>query len=289
MTDFRNKTRVNAFGVAYDHYSDPEGGELYITHHGRSYARWLQPDVWYKDERYHREGQRLTGGTGTVYRLKLSQPGEPRVELVVKFSRFAEYVPLFMPSTLPRDLPGYLAESARFNSPFEEFGLIEDMRRGHFGPPDLHILTKRPLAIYVTPGKHPLWQLGRTEGKFYEYDAALKADQAARHQTETVQLDIQRQYIMLFGWVAGDNAEDLNLAGVLSNDEVEALTLRVNDELAQKGFRILDNKPKHFILRRRPDGSLMRKNGVLVYVQVDFELLQRTDPYLAYLSGGASI
>jgi hypothetical protein len=280
---------VRAFGVQYVHLSDPEGGELYLTEHGWPSAKKLLPAVWYRGGRFHREGERLTGGTGTVYRLKLSAPGEPRTELVIKFCRFAEYVPLFMPSTLPDSLPGYLADLARFNSPFEEFGLIEDMRRGQFGPRDLRILTKRPLAIYVTPNRHPLWQLGRTEGRFSEYEYALQADQVGREQDEHLHLDIARQYIMLFGWVRGDNAESLQLEGHISEEEEGALTIRVNQELAAKGFRILDNKPKHFILRRRKNGELMRRRGQLVYVQVDFELLQRTDPYLAYLSGGAGI
>jgi len=275
--------RARAFGVNYVKFTDPRGGELYITRHGWPMARHLAPEAWYSQGQYFKKGRRLTGGTGTVYRFHVSSPGEPRAEFVVKFSRFAEHVPLFMPSTLPDDLPGYLADSAKFNSPFEEFALIEDLRRGAFGPPRLRIRTKRPLAIYCTPGRSPLWQLGRTEGRFSEYDLALQRDQAGRRAEAQVHLDIERQYIMLYGWVSGDNAEDLELSGVLTPEEVEALTRRVNRELHEKGFRILDNKPKHLILRRLRDGGVMRRGGDLVYVQVDFELLQRTDDYMQFL------
>lgn len=278
-----HETTVQAFGVKYVKWTDPAGGDLYVTPHGWPYVRSLLPDVWYKGGRFYKQGTRLTGGTGTVYRLKLSAPGEPRVDVVIKFSRFAEHVPLFMPTHLPDDLSGYLAHSAKFNSPFEEFGLIEDMRRGWHGPPKLRIRTKRPLAIYCSPSHHPLWQLGRTEGRFSEYDLALQKDQSLQDDSEHVHLDIDRQYILLFGWVEGDNAEDLEIQGVMTPVEVEELTHRVNQELAAKGFRILDNKPKHFIIRRRPDGSLMRRNGELVYVQVDFELLQRTEEYLTHM------
>jgi len=274
---------VRAFGVDYVKGTDPLGGDLYVTRHGWPYVKSLLPDVWYKDGRFYKKGSRLTGGTGTVYRLKLTEPGEPRVEVVIKFSRFAEHVPLFMPAHLPDDLSGYLADTAKFNSPFEEFGLIEDMRLGWHGPKTLRILTKRPLAIYCSPSHHPLWQLGRTQGRFSEYDLALKADQARREDTEKVQLELDRQYILLFGWVEGENAEDLVLQGALRPEEVEALTHRVNHELALKGFRILDNKPKHFILRRKRDGTLLRRRGELVYVQVDFELLQRTEEYLMHM------
>jgi len=283
MDSIPHEFRVKAFGVDYVKCTDADGGDLYITRHGWPMARDLLPDVWYRDGRFHKEGQRLTGGTGTVYRLRLSAPGAPRVELVLKFSRFAEHVPLFMPTALPDDLSGYLVDSAKFNSPFEEFGLIEDMRIGWYGPSDLRILTKRPLAIYCTPSNHPLWQLGRTPGRFSEYAYALKADQVGMEEEERVQLDIERQYILLFGWVQGDNAEDLHAAGLLTAEELETLTHRVNHELARKGFRILDNKPKHFILRRNLDGTLLRRRGELVYVQVDFELLQRTEEYLTFM------
>jgi len=275
--------KVRAFGVPYAHLKDPEGGDLYITKDGWSWASYLLPDVWFRDGRFHKEGIRLTGGTGTVYRIKLSKKGEPRVELVVKFCRFAEYVPLFMPSTLPDNMPPHLADQAKFNSPFEEFGLTEDMRRGRFGSRKLRIKTKRPLAIYCCPTRFPLWQLGRTPGRFSEYELAMKADQSGQPEEKQIRLDIQRQYIMLFGWVYGYNAEDLFLAGKLSKEDLENLTHRVNRELAEKGFRILDNKPKHFILRQKRNGELMRDNGELIYVQVDFELLQRTEEYQIHL------
>ena len=284
-----SERRVRAFGVDYIKFTDAEGGDLYITKHGWPIAGHLMPDVWFRDGRFHHEGQRLTGGTGTVYRLRLSRSGEPRVELVIKYSRFAEHVPLFMPSTLPHDLPGYLVESATFNSPFEEFGLIEDLRRGEYGPANLRILTKRPLAIYCAPAHLPLWQLGRTPGRFNEYELALQDDQSWLRGERQLHLELDRQYIMLFGWVRGENAEDVQASGRISENDMRMLTLRVNHELALKGFRILDNKPKHFILRTDRRGRLLVRNRELVYVQVDFELLQRTDDYLAFLKGMASI
>ncbi|MCB1071302.1 MAG: hypothetical protein H7A43_08100 [Verrucomicrobia bacterium] len=274
------ENKVRLFGVSYVHLPDDRGGDLYITRDGWPYVQSLMPSVWYDHQRFHKEGQRLTGGTGTVYRLLCSPPGQPRVELVIKFSRFAEHVPLFMPSTLPPDLPRELAMHARFNSPFEEFGLLEDLRRGRFGPPELSIRTKRAFAIYCPPERFPLWSLGRKQSEFMMYEKALEQDQAARGGEPRIHLDIDRQYVLLFGWVRGDNAEDLLEQGVMTQEEVEALSDRVHRELALKGFRILDNKPKHFILRLGPDGKPIQRNGQWVYVQVDFELLQRTDPYL---------
>jgi hypothetical protein len=51
------------------------------------------------------------------------------------------------------------------------------------------------------------------------------------------------------------------------------------NDLAVKGFRMLDIKPNHIILRRRLDGSLLARHGRLSYALVDFELLQRTEEY----------
>jgi len=277
--------QVRVFGVTYARVPDGHGGDLYVTRHGWPVLGYLFPEVWYDHDQYHRKGNRLEGSTGTVYRMRCSPPGLPRAELVIKFSRFAEYVPLFLPSTLSRDVPRHLRDGARFNSPFEEFGLVEDLRRGRFGPPDLRIRTKRPLAIYCPSKRHPLWRLGRSHSRFAMHARALAGNQSALPGAEKVELDITRQYVLLFGWVRGENAEELARRGVLSEAEVERLSERVCRELAAKGFRILDNKPKHFIVRVGRDGQPVRRRGELLYVQVDFELLQRTEEYAQAGSG----
>ena len=80
--------------------------------------------------------------------------------------------------------------------------------------------------------------------------------------------------MLLFNWIDGSNAEDLVTAGMISQEEFFALTPRVTGDLAARGFRVLDNKPRHYILRKRADGSLLRRNGDLVYALVDYELLE---------------
>jgi hypothetical protein len=98
-----------------------------------------------------------------------------------------------------------------------------------------------------------------------------------------VHLYSSRIYIMLFEWIAGDSAEDCWKAGLLTKQEMRGLTKRVAVELERKGFRVLDNKPKHFILRKSADGLPLRRGGKLVYGLVDFELLKRTPEYEAWL------
>jgi hypothetical protein len=48
-------------------------------------------------------------------------------------------------------------------------------------------------------------------------------------------------------------------------------------ELWQKGYRVIDMKPAHVILRPRPDRNLLRdRNGQFAYALIDYELLERT-------------
>jgi hypothetical protein len=47
--------------------------------------------------------------------------------------------------------------------------------------------------------------------------------------------------------------------------------------MARLGYRVLDNKPRHVIVRPRPDGTLATRHGRTLYAVVDFELLQRIE------------
>jgi hypothetical protein len=100
------------------------------------------------------------------------------------------------------------------------------------------------------------------------------------------EISIQRQYVYLFHWIEGENAESLLQAGVLSRDETAQLVRHVVEDLAAKGFRVLDTKPNHVILRRRPNGELLTRHGQLSYALVDFELLQSTEEYRCWRENG---
>ena len=58
------------------------------------------------------------------------------------------------------------------------------------------ILTHRPLAIYVRGERLKLWQTGRSESKI--------AQKKAKHRD--VELDICRQYILIYEWIKGASA-----------------------------------------------------------------------------------
>lgn len=272
--------RGRAFGVDYQCLDLPDGSMLHVTEHGWPLLDHLMPGRWYERRLFADQGERLSGGTGNVYRVPTcGLAGRPR-DLVVKFSRFAQEVPLHVMTTFLHAVDESARDNAAFNSPFEEFGLIAALRQRSRRTALGRVWTKRPLAIYSPAGRFPLWQLGRTTGRFAAYDHAHRRNQDLEQRTHglarAIPLEIDRDYILLFGWVAGGDAEQMFERDLLSIDDLKALTQRVEMHLAAAGFRVLDHKPQHFILRQRPDGSLLRRRDALAYALIDFELLQAT-------------
>jgi len=269
------QSRVRAFGVDYGHVRLPEGGELYLTGYGWPWLEQLKPAHWYADRWYARGGERLPGATGHAYHVRTRPAAGRSADLVVKFSRVAQDVPLEIATSFPDKVPPEILANARFNSPLEEFGLVMELRRGGLAPDMPPIRTQLPLAIYVPPEEYALWQLGRSESGFHQHDRLLAEDQEGA--VRAVEMDIRRIYVLLYQWVKGHDAEAQHEAGRLGEQEFRAFTPRVVAELARRGFRVLDNKPKHFILRESAPGRLLRtRDGRLPYALVDFELLQRT-------------
>ncbi len=86
---------------------------------------------------------------------------------------------------------------------------------------------------------------------------------------------------MLYGWVKGldavESAEYLKLHDPERAEFLARITCLATHELWQKGYRVIDMKPAHVILRSGRDRSLLRdRNGQLAYALVDYELLERT-------------
>jgi hypothetical protein len=146
-----------------------------------------------------------------------------------------------------------------------------ELREGRMGPQSIQIKTQHPLAIYVPSRRLQLWQTGRSETK-------IKA-KITKHPG--VEIDILRQYVVVFGWIKGldavQTADHLGLKGEARSRFLAQTNSLVVHELAQKGYQVADMKPEHIILRPQPDGSLLRdRNGQFVYGLVDYELLHRT-------------
>lgn len=272
--------RARVYGVDYEVYEDESGGALYVTRYGLPLIDHLDPAKWYLNRRYITEGQRMTTGTGTVYRLRMREDPVRPIDFVVKVSRFAQDVPIDIRSTFSGAIDERMAEHARFLDPFQEFGVLIDLRRGRFGPSDLRIMTKRPLAIYRAPFVDPDWRLGRKRSQIEQAVREIEADQSASERP--ISLASDRVYVVLFHWVYGLDLQKALEAGLLGIDQIEPITQRVATELLEKGFRVLDHKPQHVVVRPTGKG-LLQRNGALAYALIDFELLERTEAYKRYL------
>lgn len=255
--------RVQLLGVDYLRCRTADGGDLYLTEYGEPFRAQLQPENWLAREWFETKRRRLEG-TSVVYRLPTRRVDGTSLDLVVKWSRVGE------------DVPGDTMSvnrfvNAEFNSPFEEFSLLMELRRGRTGPPGFRINTQRPLAIYVPPERLQLWETGRSQSKI--------AAKLARHPG--VELDILRQYVLIYQWIDG-----VDLVEALGRSEPDpkkreqilgSVTSLVIHELEGKGYRVADMKPVHIIVRQKPDGSLVRdRMGQVIYALVDYELLLRT-------------
>lgn len=254
---------LHLLGVDYSHLKTHDGGDLYLTQFGRAFWRYLLPENWYEREWFAAHRERLEG-TSMVYRVPTRPVSGRSIDLVVKFSRVGEEIPLDT-FTINKFV------NAEFNSPFEEFSILMELRQGRMGPQSIQIKTQHPLAVYVPSRRLQLWQTGRSE-------ARIKA-KITKHPG--VEIDILRQYVVVFGWVKGLDAVQTAVVLGLEGEERDRFVAQANSmaihELAQKGYQVADMKPQHVILRPMTDGTLLRdRNGQMVYALIDYELMHRT-------------
>jgi hypothetical protein len=255
-----NGQTLNLLGVDYTHVKTTGDDDLYLTEHGLPFVEQIRPESWFERSWFEVNRERLSG-TSTVYRVRTKPVGGVGKDLVVKWCRVGEEVP-FDTFTFSK-----FAE-AEFNTPYEEFSLVMEMR-GDLSPP--LIRTHKPLAIYVPAKRLKLWQTGRSQSKIEQKKAKFR----------DVELDICRQYILIYEWVKGVSCVEafrpLHPDERAWREAMTQLTERGVRELAQKGYRVLDTKPEHFIVRPGPEGHLLRdQRGEIAYALVDFELLERT-------------
>ncbi len=258
---------LRILGVDYVHVSMGDKGDLYLTNYGAPFSRHLLPENWYEQPWLGQKRQRLQG-TGTVYRLPTKPvPGHPRpsIELCIKWSRVGLDVPLDT-FTLYQNI------NADFNSPFEEFALVEELRRGEYGPHNLRIRTQKPLGIYVPSERMQLWQTGRSRDKVLARIARRPG----------VEIDILRAYILIYGWINGLDvitAYEQCSPAPGQKERLAEVTAMVETELKTKGFRVVDHKPVHIITRVRDGAVRRRRDGKVAYAIVDYELLERTSAH----------
>ena len=274
--------KYKAFGIEYKHLKSPNGGDLYLTDFGVSVLRCLLPENWYDHDYFFHHGTRLLG-TSAVYKVTTKPVFGRTLDLVVKFCRIGEDVnPLLTPRS--KFISDDDFASARWNGPFEEFGKLLELRNGVFGP-HKRFLTQRPLGIFVPAQVCEDWQLGRSPDSFRISKSVMAKDNTLTEEHDPVELDIRRQYIMIYSWIKGLGLDDLLKQGLLSQETCESLTEKAYfEDLIPNGFKVLDTKPAHIILRVNKQGQLLRKNERYPYAIIDYELLRRTTEHERFFS-----
>lgn len=255
---------ISVFGVSYRHLVLPCGDELYITEFGVPFIDQLHPDSYWSDEQWFRaNSQKLfghgwrSGGTGTVYRVRTKEFSGRSLTIVLKWNRMGQDVPG------TQDVEDLL--TAEFNSPYEEFALVMELRDSAYESPG-RILTHKPLAIYVPKRRADLDQLGRRKYKMQ-----------AKVRNHPVELDMFRPYAVIYQWVKGIDAGEACRRELLSEEETQGLTRRAEEAMRVKGFVVKDQKSHHVIIRADREGAVLRRrDGTVPYAMVDFELLERT-------------
>ncbi len=230
----QKKTLVNVLGVVYAHVKSTDGGDLYLTRFAEPYLKHFDIENWYEPEWFNTHRIRLKG-TGSVYKLPTKEVDGKSLNLVYKNCRVGEDVPLDT-HTLQEFC------DAEFNSPWEEFSLVMEMRDGQYGPKELKINTQHPMVIYVPPDKMQMWQSGRSKAKINRI--------RAKHPG--IDLDILKQYKMIYEWIEGHNLIEV-FAYIQIEDSEHIYHLKtLNDvvmfDLDQKGYLVADMKPEHIII-----------------------------------------
>jgi hypothetical protein len=246
------------FGTDYLHLQSENGDDLYVTKYGMPFVHDLYPCGFLTDGSWFDRNAVRLSGSGFTYKVKTKGNGRRGVEVVIKYNRMGQDIPVTDDSD---DLSG-----AEFNSPFEEFALVMELRDSRY---ESHgrIITQKPFAVYVPSEKVELWRTGRKESKM----------QAKLEVHKDVELDMFRSYVMIYEWVKGIDAARAFEEGLLEENQMVALTLRAEKEMGTKGFRVKDRKPHHIIVKPRADGTLARnRQENLLYAVVDYELLERT-------------
>ena len=254
---FNQTAKIRVFNVDYYHLKVQGGDDIYITEHGLPFIENLLPKNYWTDEEWFKAHSEKLRGTSTLYKITTKEINGKSKDIVLKWNRMGQ------------DIPGSfdLKElNIEFNSPFEEFSLLTELRNSRYESTN-QIFTHKPLAIYV-PAKHT--ELDRIGRKSYRMSAIISSH-------DDIKLHMNRNYAVIYEWIKGIDAIQAFEKGSLSNEDVIQLTLESERIARRKGYVVGDRKPHHIIVRHGKNGEIVRdRNRQCLYALVDFELLKRT-------------
>lgn len=245
-------------GVKYTHIKYSNDDDLYITKDGLPFIETLNPQNFVLDREWFKENAVRLSGTSCLYRIKTKPVKGVQKDIVLKWNRMGQDVP-------DPEKNDHLT-FAEFNSPFEEFSLVKELRRAMRGLSS-EIIIQKPLAIYVPGDTVEFWQTGRK---------MTKMKQKMLTHTE-IELDLNRSYAVIYEWIEGIDASEAFNRGMLEQEVVKNLLKKTDEQLRERGFHVRDNKAHHIIVRPLKDGGFRKtKTGGIFHGLIDFELLERT-------------
>jgi hypothetical protein len=245
--------------VNYAHFKYHNGDDLYVTEYGLPVYRYLDPNDFLNDKEWFRHHAVRLSGSGTTYKISTKVIDRRAKDLVVKYNRMGQ------------EIPGLESmdsmDGAEFNSPFEEFSLVMELRSARNKASE-NLVTQKPLAIYVPAQRLEMERMGRLEYKLQP--------KVETHRRE-VTLDVFRAYVVVYEWIEGIDAAYAYKEGIITEEQMIELTRGVEEEMEFKGYIIKDNKPHHIIIRPDAVGNLKKnRNGRVLQAVIDYELLART-------------
>ena len=138
--DQERNTIAKILDVEYAHMKLQSEDDLYITKYGLPFLENLKPENFWTDKQWFNENSIRLSGTSCTYKIKTKSINEKQIDIVIKWNRMGQ------------DIPGEDESekfyNAEFNSPFEEFSLVTELRKTKYESPG-RIITQKPLAIYV--------------------------------------------------------------------------------------------------------------------------------------------
>jgi len=249
--------KESILGVEYAHFNLRGDGDLYVTELGRPFTDCLFPENHWSDREWFRQHSRRLSGTSKLYRVTTKRVNGKQKDIVVKWNRMGQ------------EIPGDDFIGAEFNSPFEEFSLVMELRDVQRTAAQ-KVYTQKPLAIYVPAKRLELWRTGRKQHMMRN-----KIDEHVE-----IELDMRRLYAVIYEWIKGIDAAQACKRTIIDKDQMVSLTLLAEDRIGSLGFEVLDRKPHHVILRPQHNGDVLRdRGGDALFAMVDYELLRRTSKH----------
>jgi hypothetical protein len=255
----RNVIPERILNVNYAHKKLKNGDDLYVTHYGLPFYKQLDPYNFLTDKEWFRNNSVRLSGSSTTYKVTTKKIRNISKVFVIKYNRMGQEIP---GSDESSDLI-----NAEFNSPFEEFSLVMELKQAKNDSP-CSILTQKPLAIYVPSERIDLWRMGRIE---YKLQPKLET-----HRRE-VELDMFRAYVVIYEWIEGVDAAHACTEEIIDEEQMVDLTREVEKQMKLRGFVTKDSKPHHIIIRPGGKGLLKKDgSGDALRAVIDYELLART-------------